>query len=115
MKPNHHPDTAHFCSLIIATIQEGAPLLQVVCRDQKDLTLIRNTVNAAMEELRMAPRLKTLNLIAWSGASIWFDLESNFYRSDIEGASIFVTPELAEAMPEIEEALTGGESQLAPL
>ncbi len=90
-------------------------MLRVVCRDQKDLTLIRNTVNAAMEELGMAPRLKTLNLIAWSGASIWFDLESNFYLGDIEGASIFVTPELAEAMPELEEALTGVESQLAPL
>lgn len=117
MKPKHHPDTTHFIASILVSIREGCPLLHVLCRDQKELNLIRNTVNAGMEELGMSPRLKTLNLIGWGLTQIWFSVVEQFHGCNMEAASVFVSPEAVDAglPPELERALTGGESLPAPV
>lgn len=108
-KPTHHPDTAHFVALIVAEVQALQPRLVVICRDRSDLNQIRNLVNAMLEQLNLRPRLMSLNLIGWRNTRILFRLPEAVQPYDLEVASVFVSPELADqGLPEeTERALAG--------
>ena len=115
MPVSAHPDTSPFVSALVREVLDGAPNLLVVCRDEPDLTLIRNLANGLMEMLNLRPRLKTLNLIGWKGSSIRFEQARNLHGHDLQGASVFVTPHCADNLPpELERALTGDDAPGAP-
>lgn len=117
MKQNHHPDTAHFVSLIIDDVQRGITNLLVVSRDKRDLGRLKGLVRGMMDLLDWQPRIETANLIGIGASSIQFRVQHDIYRHDLEGVSVFCSPMLVDAglPPMLEQALTGGESQLAPV
>jgi hypothetical protein len=117
MKQNHHPDTAHFVSLIVDDVQRGITNLLVIGRDKRDLGRLKSLIRAMMDLLDWEPRIETANLIGIGATSIQFRVQHDIYRHDLDGVSVFCSPLLVDAglPPELEEALTGVESQLAPL
>ena len=117
MKQNHHPDTAHFVSLIVDDVQRGITNLLVIGRDKRDLGRLKSLIRGMMDLLDWQPRIETANLIGIGATSIQFRVQHDIYRHDLEGVSVFCSPALVDAgLPlMLEQALTGGESQLVPV
>lgn len=117
MKQNHHPDTAHFVSLIVDDVQRGITNLLVIGRDERDLGRLKSLIRGMMDLLDWKPRIETANLIGIGATSIQFRVAHDIYQHDLEGAAVFCSPSLVDAglPPTLEQALTGGESQLVPV
>ncbi len=117
MKPRPHPEMAQFVAQVVHEIAQGAPNVLVVGFDKRDLKGLHRIISATMEELRWKPRVETVNLIGWGGTSVRFTVAHDVYRDDLDGSTVFCSPCLVDAgLPEaLERALTGVESQLAPL
>lgn len=117
MKPKHHPELARFVAQIIHEISQGAPTILVVGTDERDLKGLHRIISVSMDAVRWKPRVETVNLIGWGGTSVQFRVAHDIYQHDLEGSSVFCSPALVDAglPPTLEQALTGGESQLVPV